>query len=112
MAAKNSKQIKRQKIRFRIRKKISGTSQRPRLVPTVTNKRIYVQLIDDTKGVTLLGISVKGKNIQAGEAAGTLIATKALEKKIDNVVFDRAGKPYHGVIRSLSKKANEAGLKH
>lgn len=112
MSAKNPKQARKQKIRFRIRKKIKGTAQRPRLVPTVSNQRIYLQLIDDVKGHTLLGLAVKGKNTQAATQAGQLIATKAKSKKITNIVFDRAGKLYHGVIKTISQEAKKAGLQH
>lgn len=113
MSIKNPKERRKQKIRFRIRKKIHGTAERPRLVPTITNKRIYIQLIDDTQGKTLLGIAVKGKNKQAAAEAGKRIAAQAKEKKItQTVVFDRAGKLYHGVIKTISQEAKKAGLQH
>ena len=112
MSAKNLKQARKQKIRFRIRKKIKGTADRPRLVPTISNQRIYLQLIDDTQGRTLLGLAVKGKNTKAATEAGKLIATKAKSKKITNVVFDRAGKLYHGVVKTISQEAKKAGLQH
>lgn len=112
MPAKNLKKIRKQKIKFRIRKKISGTAERPRLVPFASNKRIYLQLVDDTKGHTLIGLQVKGKNKKAAAEAGKMIAQKAKAKKITTVVFDRGGKLYHGVIQTISQEAKKAGLQH
>ena len=112
MAIKNLKERRRKKIRLRIRKKVQGTAARPRLVPSISNKRIRLQLVDDTQGKTLLGMAVKGKNIQAAIQAGKLIATQAKEKKITNIVYDRAGKRYHGVIKAISQEAKKAGLQH
>ncbi|MEM7361992.1 MAG: 50S ribosomal protein L18 [Bacteroidota bacterium] len=112
MAIKKLKERRRQKIRFRIRKKVQGTAARPRMVPSISNRRIRIQLIDDAQGKTLLGIAIKGKNIKAALEAGKLIATRAKEKKITNIVFDRGGKRYHGVVKTISQEANKAGLKH
>lgn len=112
MSSSHAKQAKKQKIRFRIRKKIQGTAERPRLVPTISHTKIYLQLIDDTKGHTLLGIAVKGKNMQAAAQAGKLIAAQAKKQKIQNIVFDRAGRRYHGVTKTISQEANKAGLHH
>lgn len=110
--AQNAKRIRRLKIKHQIRKKIQGTSERPRLVVSPSNTRIYLQLIDDTKAHTLLGLSVKGKNMEAGIKAGEQIAQEALKKKIERVVYDRNGKLYHGVVKAISEKAREIGLKH
>ena len=112
MSRKNPKQEKKQKIRYRIRKKIKGTADRPRLVPTISNKNIYLQLIDDNKQNTLIATTVKGKNIEAAKKAGKDIAEKAKTKKINNIVFDRAGSPYHGVTKTISQEAKKAGLNH
>lgn len=109
---KNLKQIRKQKLRYRIRKKINGTTERPRLIPTITNKRIYLQIIDDTKNKTIAAAQIKGKNMKAAIEAGKLIAEKAKEKKIKTIVFDRGSKLYHGVIKTISQEAKKAGLQH
>ena len=107
------KQKRRQRIRFRIRKKISGTSVRPRLSVYKSNYATYVQLVDDTRGHTLLGIRWKGKNIEAAKTGGVAIAKAALDKGIGQVVFDRSGYHYSGgVITALSQAVKETGLKH
>ena len=102
----------------RVRTKISGTAERPRLAVSKTNKNIIAQIIDDTKGETLVYVSTLDKdiktkkvNIEAAKEVGTLIAKKAKAKKIDTVVFDRGGYLYHGVIKELADAAREAGLK-
>ena len=112
MNIKNFRQERRQKIRYRIRKKIIGTAARPRLVTSKSNKNLYLQLIDDTKGSTLAAIFVKGNNKTAGIKAGELIAAKGIEKKVSHIVFDRAGYKYHGVIKAVSETAKEGGLIH
>ncbi len=105
MQIKKEKRYRRHK---RIRAKIFGTDQRPRLHVFRSNKYIYGQLIDDEKGKTIL--SAKGKVAAACEV-GKLIAKKALEKKIEKVIFDRAGYKYHGRVKALSEGAREGGLK-
>ena len=110
-----SKIARRNKIRTRIRGKISGTASRPRMSVFRSNKGIYVQLIDDQAGKTLASASSKGieggtKKEQSAKV-GTEIAKIALEKGIDTVVFDRSGYLFHGRVKSLADAAREAGLK-
>jgi GTP cyclohydrolase I len=112
---------RRQRIRYRIRKRISGTTERPRMAVYRSNKQIYVQLIDDTKGVTLtqasskdasLAEEVKGKTpVQVAALVGKLAAERALEKGISTVSFDRGGYLFHGRVKSLADAAREGGLK-
>ncbi len=112
---------KRKKIKMRIRKKIIGTPERPRLVVFRSRKYIYAQIIDDYKGVTLVAASslekdIKGdrisaKNIEIAKKVGNLIAERALEKGIKTVVFDRNGYIYHGKIKAIAEGAREKGLK-
>ena len=113
-----TKPERRQRIRFRIRKTISGTATNPRLSVFRSNKEIYAQLIDDVNGVTLLAASSrekeignKGTNIEIATAVGKLVAEKALKAGIDVVTFDRGGYLYHGRIKSLAEGARAAGLK-
>lgn len=105
----------------RIRKKIFGTSERPRLSVFRSEKHIYAQIIDDTKGITLVSASTAEKalkenlkktwNIEAAKEVGKLIAERALAKGIKDVVFDRGGFKYHGRVKALADSAREAGLK-
>ena len=110
-----SKIQRRNKIKTRIRGKISGTAQRPRMTVFRSNKQIYVQLIDDLKGVTLLSASSKGieegTKIEIAAQVGRAIAQKALEAGINEVVFDRNGYLFHGRVKSLADAAREGGLK-
>ena len=112
-----TKPERRQRIRFRIRKTISGTATNPRLSVFRSNKEIYAQLIDDVNGVTLLAASSrekeigKGTNVEVATAVGKLVAEKALKAGIDAVTFDRGGYLYHGRIKSLAEGARAAGLK-
>ena len=112
-----SKPERRQRIRFRIRKTISGTAANPRLSVFRSNKEIYAQLIDDVNGVTLLAASSrekeieKGTNVEVATAVGKLVAEKALKAGIEKVTFDRGGYLYHGRIKSLAEGARAAGLK-
>ncbi|WP_026999296.1 50S ribosomal protein L18 [Eisenibacter elegans] len=114
MATKISR---RQRIKRGIRKKISGTAQRPRMSVFRSNSRIYVQLIDDVAGRTLASASsielkdTKGFTLDVAKAVGQLAAKKALEQGIDNVIFDRNGYLYHGKVKALAEGAREAGLK-
>lgn len=107
----------RHKRKIRIRKKIKGTSERPRLSVFRSNKYIYAQIIDDVEGKTLVSASSGGKqeksaaNKAAAASVGKLVAEKALEKKIDTVVFDRNGYRFHGVIKEIADSARTAGLK-
>ena len=102
----------------RVRGKISGTPERPRLNVFRSTKHIYAQLIDDVNGVTLVSASTMekdfteyGGNKDAAKKVGTLVAERALEKKIDTVVFDRGGFVYHGRVQALAEGAREGGLK-
>jgi len=112
-----TKSDRRQRIRFRIRKTISGTATNPRLSVFRSNKEIYAQLIDDVNGVTLLAASSrekeigKGTNVEVATAVGKLVAEKALKVGIEIVTFDRGGYLYHGRIQSLAEGARAAGLK-
>lgn len=112
-----TKPERRQRIRFRIRKTISGTATNPRLSVFRSNKEIYAQLIDDVNGVTLIAASSrekeigKGTNIEVATAVGKLIAEKALKVGVEVVTFDRGGYLYHGRIKSLAEGARAAGLK-
>jgi large subunit ribosomal protein L18 len=114
------KQERRITIKHRIRKKISGTQERPRLTVFRSNKQIYVQLIDDSQHKTLVSVSSKDKgisekkNIQKIEQAklvGKLAAEKTLAAGISEVVFDRNGYLYHGRVKALADAAREGGLK-
>ena len=114
-----TKQDRRRRIKYRIRKRLSGTSDRPRMTVFRSNKQIYVQLVDDIKGETLLSASSKEKEIadQKGDKSnqaklvGKRIAEKASEKGIKEVVFDRNGYLYHGRVKDLADAARENGLK-
>lgn len=114
----NSKVSARQKIRYRIRRKISGSTQKPRLSVFRSNKDIYVQLIDDTNGTTIASASSrekdiasqKGNKVEASKRVGQAIAKKSLELGIANVVFDRSGYIYHGRIKAVAEGAREGGL--
>ena len=111
----NKARIKRH---LRVRNKISGTPERPRLNVFRSAKHIYAQLIDDVNGVTLVsasslekGFDGKGGNREGAKKVGELIAKKAVEKGIENVVFDRSGYLYHGRVMELAEGARECGLK-
>ena len=112
-----TKPERRQRIRFRIRKSISGTATNPRLSVFRSNKEIYAQIIDDVNGVTLLAASSrekeigKGTNVEIAAAVGKLVAEKALKAGIETITFDRGGYLYHGRIKSLAEGARAAGLK-
>ena len=112
-----TKPERRQRIRFRIRKTISGTAANPRLSVFRSNKEIYAQIIDDVNGVTLLSASSrekeigKGTNVEIATAVGKLVAEKALKAGVETVKFDRGGYLYHGRIKSLAEGARAAGLK-
>lgn len=113
-----SKLNRRAKIKRRIRKKISGTAQLPRLTVFRSNKQIYAQLIDDTKGVTLASASSynnkateKLTKVEQAAVVGKEVAEKAIKAGIQTVVFDRNGYLYHGRVKSLADSAREGGLK-
>lgn len=114
----NSKVSARQKIRYRIRKKISGSAQKPRLSVFRSNKDIYVQLIDDASGTTIASASSrekdiaaqKGNKVEASKKVGESIAKKSQDLGIKDVVFDRGGYLYHGRIKAVAEGAREGGL--
>ena len=113
----SKKRISRFKKKMRIRKAISGTTERPRLTVFKSLSHIYAQLIDDTAGKTLISVSTvekefKGKNNREGaKLVGALLAERAKKKSIEAVVFDRNGYRYHGKIKELADAARGAGLK-
>ena len=109
--------VARGRIRERIRRNLSGTAERPRLAIFKSQKFIYVQVIDDTAGRTLVAASsrdadsgAKGANSAAAKAVGALIAKRAKDKGITRVVFDRGGYLYHGNVKALADAARENGL--
>jgi large subunit ribosomal protein L18 len=115
------KKIRREKIRKRVRSKIFGTPERPRLSVYRSLKHIYAQIIDDTKGHTLIAMSSLSKEIrdkvkeaktktEVSRIVGLALAKKALEKGITKVVFDRNGYKYHGRVKALAEAAREGGL--
>ncbi|TAD90770.1 MAG: 50S ribosomal protein L18 [Bacteroidetes bacterium] len=114
----NTKLEQRQKVRYRIRKKVSGIATKPRLSVFRSNRDIYVQLIDDVNGVTLASASSRDKDLAAqkgtktemSKLVGTIIARKASEAGITQVVFDRGGNLYHGRIKAVAEGAREGGL--
>jgi large subunit ribosomal protein L18 len=111
-----NKSDRRLRIRRSIRTKISGTAERPRLTVFRSNKNIYAQLIDDNAGVTLVSVSSAkvepaASKTETSSSVGKALATKAQEKGITQVVFDRNGYLYHGRVKSLAEGAREAGLK-
>ena len=118
MIKKPARNALRKKRHARIRAKISGTPERPRLSVFRSNKHMYAQLIDDTKGVTLVSASTLDKdfdlentgNIEAAKKVGELIAKRAVEKGFKSVVFDRSGYLYHGRVKALAESAREHGL--
>ena len=119
MINKESKNVTRQKRHLRIRQNLAGTAARPRLNVFRSNKQIYAQVIDDTTGNTLCSASSldkelnlkNGSNIEAAKAVGELVAKRALDLKIEAVVFDRGGYLYHGRVAALAEAARAAGLK-
>lgn len=118
MINKPSKNETRKKRQLRIRQRISGTPESPRLNVFRSTKYIYAQLIDDVNQITLVSASSNekdlnvpnGGNIEAAKLVGKLVAERALEKNITKVVFDRAGYIYHGRVKAIAEAAREAGL--
>jgi large subunit ribosomal protein L18 len=115
MSAK--KELRRIRIRRSIRKKISGTTVKPRLSVYRSNKEIYAQIIDDVNGLTLVSASskelksVKGPKVEISKTVGQKLAEKAAGNGIKEVIFDRGGYLYHGRIKALAEGAREGGLK-
>ena len=109
-----SKKDSRQRVRYAIRKKVSGTSERPRLAVFRSNKEIYAQIIDDINSNTLAYASskeAKGTKTEQAAVVGKLIAETAKKAGVETVVFDRGGFLYHGRVKALADSAREAGLK-
>ena len=112
--------VVRLRIHERIRKHLSGTEARPRLCVFRSNKHIYAQIVDDSKGQTLVAASTldadarggkSGSNIAAAKTVGKIVAKRAIDKGIQAVLFDRGGYIYHGRVKALADAAREAGLK-
>ena len=117
MIKKIDRKSERERRHARVRNKISGTAERPRLCVFRSNNNLYAQVIDDVAGNTLAQastldkeIKTKHSNKEAAKEVGALIAKRALEKKIKEVVFDRGGYIYHGVVKELAESAREGGL--
>ncbi len=121
MVKENEKKLARKRRHLRVRKKVSGTSERPRLNVYRSLKHIYAQIIDDTRGHTLVSISTLEPalkeqlattgNAEAARKAGEVLANKALEAGVKEVVFDRGGFLYHGRVKALAEGARSQGLK-
>ena len=118
MVKKTDRKMERTRRHIRVRTKISGTAERPRLCIYRSNANLYVQVIDDVAGKTLVSastldkeIKTKHSNKEAAKEVGALIAKRAIEKNIEAVVFDRGGYIYHGVVKELADAAREGGLK-
>lgn len=121
MAGRKDRKTRRQRIALRIRRRVTGTPERPRLVVFRSLSHVYAQVVDDVHGTTLASASTieggvreglkHGGNRAAGRAIGTLIAARTQEKGLTAVVFDRAGFRYHGVVKELADAARKAGLK-
>jgi large subunit ribosomal protein L18 len=114
---KTNRKMERARRHARVRRKISGTAERPRLCVYRSNANLYVQVIDDVAGKTLVSASTLDKEVktkyankEAAKEVGALIAKRALEKNIKDVVFDRGGYIYHGVIKELADAARNGGL--
>lgn len=117
MIKKTDRKMERERRHLRVRTKISGTAERPRLCIYRSNSNLYVQVIDDVAGNTLVQASTLDKEVktkhankEAAKEVGTLVAKRALEKNIKEVVFDRGGYIYHGVVKELAEAAREGGL--
>ena len=117
MITKTDRKAERIRRHIRVRTKISGTAERPRLCIYRSNKNLFVQVIDDVAGVTICQASTLDKEVktkhankEAAKEVGTLIAKRAIEKNIKTVVYDRGGYVYHGVVKELAEAAREAGL--
>ena len=117
MISKVDRKKERERRHARVRRKISGTAERPRLCVYRSNTNLYVQIIDDVAGNTLVSASTLDKEVktkyankEAAKEVGALIAKRALEKNIKDVVFDRGGYIYHGVVKELAEAARSGGL--
>ncbi len=120
MANSSTRREARDKVRRRVRSRVSGTPERPRLAIYKSLKHCYAQIIDDRKGVTLVAASSldsdfradskTGGNLAAAKKVGELVARRAKDKGVKRVVFDRGGYPYHGKVKALADSARENGL--
>ena len=117
MVSKTNRKFERNRRHLRVRRKISGTPECPRLCMYRSNTNIYAQIIDDVNGITLVSASTMDKEVntkhankEAAKEVGALIAKRAKEKKIVDVVFDRSGYQYHGVVKELAESARQGGL--
>ena len=117
MITKTNRKLERTRRHLRVRRKVSGTAERPRLCVYRSNTNIYVQIIDDVAGKTLVSASTlekevktKYSNKEAAKEVGKLVAKRAQEKNIKTVVFDRGGYIYHGIVKELAEAAREGGL--
>ncbi len=118
MVSKTDRKFETRRRHIRVRRKVSGTAERPRLCIYRSNRNLFAQLIDDVAGITIVSASTLDKEVktklankEAAKEVGTLIAKKATEKGVESVVFDRSGYQYHGVIKEFAEAAREAGLK-
>ena len=118
MVSKTDRKFETRRRHIRVRRKISGTAERPRLCIYRSNRNLFAQLIDDVAGKTIVSASTLDKEVktkfankEAAKEVGTLIAKRATEKGVASVVFDRSGYQYHGVIKEFAEAAREAGLK-
>ena len=119
MISKIDRKATRQRRHLRVRTKVSGTAECPRLCVYRSNTNLYAQIIDDVAGNTIVSASTLDKSVktkhankEAAKEVGALIAKKAIEKNIKTVVFDRGGYIYHGVVKELAEAAREAGLEY
>ena len=117
MVSKTDRKLERARRHARVRTKVSGTAERPRLCVYRSNSHLYAQIIDDVAGITLVAASTldkevktKKSNIEAAKEVGALIAKKAAAKNIKTVVYDRGGYIFHGVVKALAEAAREGGL--
>lgn len=117
MVSKTDRKLERTRRHARVRTKVSGTAERPRLCVYRSNANLFAQIIDDVAGNTLVSASTldkevktKKSNIEAAKEIGALIAKKAIAKNIKTVVYDRSGYIYHGVVKELAEAAREGGL--
>lgn len=117
MVSKTNRKLERTRRHIRVRNKVSGTAERPRLCIYKSNSNIYAQIIDDVAGNTLVSASTldkevktKASNVEAAKEVGTLIAKRASSKNIKTVVYDRSGYIYHGIVKELAEAAREGGL--
>ncbi len=117
MISKTNRKLERERRHKRVRTKISGTAECPRLCVFRSNANVYAQVIDDTTGTTLVSASTLDKEVKtkhsnkaAAAEVGALVAKRALEKNIKTVVYDRGGYLYHGIVKELAEAAREAGL--